>query len=399
MHTHKLLTITHPFANRRVIDQLRACGVLETVRISAAGYPSRWSYPDFLERYKLILRSKELDKTSTRAGCLSVLKKNIADDTKYQFGKTKIFFRAGIVAFLERLRSDRLKASMIMIQAHVRGWLRRRAYQRLRKLAIGLQCHIRGMLARRLAKFLKETRKAIVIQKNVRRFLCMQHYKRSKDAVIAVQCVMRGILARRKARMLLEQRSAVRIQSVLRMSVARKRFQKIRKAVVLLQSCVRRMRAKKVYKQLKIEARSVEVIKEKNFALERKFIELQQKMDGRLDDVKTEYIAKVAALEKELQAVKDRENKELRKASAAKSAMDELQTDYDEIVQKYEKLCAESQNTVAQVRLSLKGRDAELQELQIKVMCECIVLCLCVCCVMCDVCCVMCVVCRVMCDV
>ena len=30
------------FDNRRAVQQLRACGVLETVRISAAGFPSRW---------------------------------------------------------------------------------------------------------------------------------------------------------------------------------------------------------------------------------------------------------------------------------------------------------------------------------------------------------------------
>jgi len=38
----------------RVIQQLRACGVLETIRISAAGYPSRWVYDEFLHRYRLV---------------------------------------------------------------------------------------------------------------------------------------------------------------------------------------------------------------------------------------------------------------------------------------------------------------------------------------------------------
>lgn len=30
------------FDSSRAVQQLRACGVLETIRISAAGYPSRW---------------------------------------------------------------------------------------------------------------------------------------------------------------------------------------------------------------------------------------------------------------------------------------------------------------------------------------------------------------------
>ena len=32
------------FEPKRAIQQLRACGVLETIRISAAGYPSRYEY-------------------------------------------------------------------------------------------------------------------------------------------------------------------------------------------------------------------------------------------------------------------------------------------------------------------------------------------------------------------
>ena len=37
-----------------VLDQLRACGVLETVRISTSGYPSRWSYDEFAHRYAFV---------------------------------------------------------------------------------------------------------------------------------------------------------------------------------------------------------------------------------------------------------------------------------------------------------------------------------------------------------
>lgn len=33
-----------------VLSQLRACGVLETIRISCAGYPTRWSFEEFAER-------------------------------------------------------------------------------------------------------------------------------------------------------------------------------------------------------------------------------------------------------------------------------------------------------------------------------------------------------------
>lgn len=39
------------FDSKHVLSQLKACGILETVKISCAGYPSRWSYEDFASRY------------------------------------------------------------------------------------------------------------------------------------------------------------------------------------------------------------------------------------------------------------------------------------------------------------------------------------------------------------
>ena len=67
--------------------------MLETVRISAAGYPSRWTYHDFFLRYRLLARSSLIDRTNYRRTCENILKNLISDPDKYQFGNTKIFFR------------------------------------------------------------------------------------------------------------------------------------------------------------------------------------------------------------------------------------------------------------------------------------------------------------------
>lgn len=67
----------------------------------------------------------------------------------FQFGKTKIFFRAGQVAYLEKLRADKFRAACIKIQKTVRGWLQRVRYRKIRKAAINLQRYGRGYLARR----------------------------------------------------------------------------------------------------------------------------------------------------------------------------------------------------------------------------------------------------------
>ena len=73
----------------------------------------------------------------------------LKEEDKFQFGKTKIFFRAGQVAYLEKLRADKLRACAVMVQKHIRGYLRRKKYRLILRTAIGIQKYARGLLARR----------------------------------------------------------------------------------------------------------------------------------------------------------------------------------------------------------------------------------------------------------
>lgn len=149
---------------KRAVEQLRACGVLETVRISAAGYPSRWTYQEFFQRYRMLVNSRLINRVKLQETCENILNTLIKDKQKYQFGKTKIFFMAGQVAYLEKLRTEKLRACGVMIQKHVRGWQARSRYLRIKRSTLLVQCYARGMMARRLAKFKQETRAAIRIQ-------------------------------------------------------------------------------------------------------------------------------------------------------------------------------------------------------------------------------------------
>ena len=73
----------------------------------------------------------------------------LQDSSQYRFGKTKLFFRAGQVAYLERLRSQRLNEASVCVQRHVKGWLVRRWYSQFRVATVYVQAHSRGVLARR----------------------------------------------------------------------------------------------------------------------------------------------------------------------------------------------------------------------------------------------------------
>ncbi|KFM11331.1 Unconventional myosin-Vb, partial [Aptenodytes forsteri] len=184
------------FDSRRAVEQLRACGVLETIRISASGYPSRWTYQEFLERYRALVSREELMGTDEKQICSLALERLLQDPSKYQCGKSKVFFRAGQVAYLEDLRYRRLRAACTLLQRHLRGWLARRRFGRARAAAVCLQRHARGMLARRFARMLRRTRAAVMLQKTLRMVLARRSYLRVRQAVITIQAFARGMFAR-----------------------------------------------------------------------------------------------------------------------------------------------------------------------------------------------------------
>ncbi|KAK7137051.1 hypothetical protein R3I93_017195 [Phoxinus phoxinus] len=266
------------FDPKRAVQQLRACGVLETIRISAAGYPSRWTYEEFFTRYRVLLRGS-VSQDDIRRSCQSSLPYLIPDPEQYCFGKTKVFFRAGQVAVLEKLRGDRLCAAGVLIQSWVRGWLQRRRYQRLRWATFILQRYTRGTLARRLAWTLRYTRVALIIQKTYRMLAVRQLYMTIREATIKIQAFIRGTQARRIYRQMLTERAVVFLQAQVRGWLARCSFRRVRTAVVLLQSCVRRRAARKELLRLRAEARSVEKFRELNKGMEVKLMQLQLRAD------------------------------------------------------------------------------------------------------------------------
>uniref|UniRef100_A0A673VYX7 Unconventional myosin-Va-like n=1 Tax=Salmo trutta TaxID=8032 RepID=A0A673VYX7_SALTR len=262
----------------RAVQQLRACGVLETIRISAAGFPSRWTYQEFFNRYRVLMKQKDIlsDRKQT---CRNVLETWVQDQDKYQFGKSKIFFRAGQVAYLEKLRSDKLKKACVRIQKTIRCWLARKRYLRMRQAAITIQKTTRGYQARCLVVFLRRTRAAVIIQKNQRMLVARRRYQQQRSASITMQRLLRAYQARQTYRKLLYEHKVLTIQRWVRGWLARRRCRRSLRAVVYLQSCVRRMAARKELRKLRAEARSVEHFKKLNVGMENKIMQLQRKVD------------------------------------------------------------------------------------------------------------------------
>nr|XP_043886358.1 unconventional myosin-Va isoform X3 [Solea senegalensis] len=322
------------FDPKRAVQQLRACGVLETIRISAAGFPSRWTYQEFFSRYRVLMKQKDVlsDKKLT---CRNVLEKLVQDQDKYQFGKTKIFFRAGQVAYLEKLRADKLRAACIRIQKTIRCWLARKKYLRMRSAAITIQRFTRGYQARCLAKFMRRTQAATIIQKYQRMCVERKRYRQKQAAALAMQTILRAYMARQKYQMLLREHKAVIIQKRIRGWLARCWYKRCLESIVYLQCCIRRMRARQELKKLKIEARSVEHFKKLNKGMENKIMQLQRKIDEqhkdnrslneRLSGLETSYTTESEKMRGELSRLRGYEEEAKNKTNQVSSLLEELE--------------------------------------------------------------------------
>ncbi|XP_057623851.1 unconventional myosin-Vc isoform X2 [Chionomys nivalis] len=328
------------FDSKRIVQQLRACGVLETIRISAQSYPSRWTYLEFYSRYGILMTQQELSLGDKKEVCKVALHRFIQDSNQYQFGRTKIFFRAGQVAYLEKLRLDKLRQSCIVIQKHVRGWLQRRKFLRERQAALTIQQYFRGQQTVRkaiTATALKEAWAAIILQKHCRGYLVRNLYQLIRVATITIQAYTRGFLARRQYRKLLQEHKAVILQKYARAWLARRRFQNIRRFVLNIQLTYRVQRLQK-----KLEDQSRE-----NHGLVEKLTSLAALRAGDLE--------KIQKLEAELERAATHRHSYEEKGRRYRDTVEER-------LSKLQKHNAELELQKEQAELTLQEKTEELKE-------------------------------------
>lgn len=184
-----------------VLNQLQACGVLETVKISCAGYPSRQTYEEFAGRYYMLIHSDLWNTGTVRDVSMRILQATMPEDghpregqkdgkDKYQLGMSKIFFRSGMLAHLENMRTARMNRCAIMIQKNLRRNYYRRKYLEARGAILNCQAYARGYLARKEVDRLRHIRAATTIQKYWRGYKARIYYNSIRDSVISVQASM-----------------------------------------------------------------------------------------------------------------------------------------------------------------------------------------------------------------
>ncbi|KAL8241971.1 hypothetical protein R6Q59_012273 [Mikania micrantha] len=179
-----------------VLQQLKCCGVLEVVRISRSGFPTRMTHQKFARRYGFLLLDHVASQDPLSAS-VSILHRFGILPEMYQVGYTKLFFRTGQIGKLEDTRNRTLNG-ILRVQSCFRGHKARLILREMKRRIHNLQSFIRGQKDRKEFAVLQHRhRSAVLIQKWIKARTVRKEFKKFYDAADVLQAVIRGWLVRK----------------------------------------------------------------------------------------------------------------------------------------------------------------------------------------------------------
>nr|XP_034374213.1 unconventional myosin-VIIa isoform X2 [Arvicanthis niloticus] len=213
------------FDRHLCVRQLRYSGMMETIRIRHAGYPIRYSFVEFVERYRVLLPGVKpaYKQGDLRGTCQRMAEAVLGTHDDWQIGKTKIFLKDHHDMLLEVERDKAITDRVILLQKVIRGFKDRSNFLRLKSAATLIQRHWRGHhcrknyelirlgflrlqalhRSRKLHKQYRLARQRIIeFQARCRAYLVRKAFRHRLWAVITVQAYARGMIARRLHRRL-----------------------------------------------------------------------------------------------------------------------------------------------------------------------------------------------------
>ncbi|KAG0535472.1 hypothetical protein BDA96_04G369100 [Sorghum bicolor] len=313
------------FENQNVLQQLRCGGVMEAIRISCAGYPTRRTFYEFIDRFG-ILAPDVLSGSSDEVSAVRRLLDKV-DLQGYQIGKTKVFLRAGQMAELDARRNEVLGRSASMIQRKVRSFLAQKSFIALRRAALQIQTVCRGELARRVYHNLRREAASLKIQTLYRMYTARKAYNELSASAVTIQSGLRGMCARKELHFRRQTRAAIIIQSRCRQFLARLHYSRTKKAAITTQCAWRGKVARKELRKLKLAARETGALQAAKNKLEKQVeeltwrLQLEKRMRADLEEAKSQENAKLqAALQEVQQQYKETKKILVQEREAAKKA-------------------------------------------------------------------------------
>merc|ERR1719250_103647 len=128
-----------------VRHQYQCNGVLAGIAICRAGFPNKMLYPEFKARYNILGASLVAKAKNDKAAAGAVLDLIKLPVEKFRLGHTKVFFRAGILGYMEEVREDKIGNVLSWLQAGARGKASRMNFKKLQDQKLALYCVQRAL--------------------------------------------------------------------------------------------------------------------------------------------------------------------------------------------------------------------------------------------------------------
>merc|ERR1719210_1688746 len=136
-NTHKIPGGVEPGL---IMHQYQCNGVLAGIAICRAGFPNKVMYPEFKERYNILAAAAVAKAKKDKDAAGAVMKTIGLDPEKFRLGHTKVFFRAGILGYMEEVREDRIGSVLSWLQAQARGKASRLVFKKMQDQKLALYC-------------------------------------------------------------------------------------------------------------------------------------------------------------------------------------------------------------------------------------------------------------------
>lgn len=260
------------FENSNVLQQLCCGGVMEAIRISCAGFPSRRTFDEFIGRFGILAPDVLDGRCDEVTASKRILEKVGLED--YQIGKTKVFLRAGQMAELDARRTEVLGRSACVIQQKVRSYYARKHFVLLQQSAIKIQALCRGQTARSCYNRIRRETASLAIQKFARMYISRKDYHALCFSAVAIQTGMRGMAACKDLLLRRQTEAAIIMQGHCRRYLVRCQFLKMKQAAIVTQCAWRGKIARRELRQLKMAAKETGALQAAKSKLEKQVEEL-----------------------------------------------------------------------------------------------------------------------------
>merc|ERR1712241_1569051 len=135
-----------------IMHQYQCNGVLAGIAICRLGFPNKLLYPDFKARYNILAAGAVAKAKNDKGAAGAVMTAIKLDPEKFRLGHTKVFFRAGILGFMEETREDKIGSVLAMLQAQARGKASRLVFKKMQDQKLALYCLQRTIRNYRIGK-------------------------------------------------------------------------------------------------------------------------------------------------------------------------------------------------------------------------------------------------------